>query len=58
MCKQEDTLAQVAEIIAKERVHRVFVVDDHRMLMGAVSLEDILDQMATAWLLPHTNTYL
>jgi CBS domain-containing protein len=40
--KKSATLHQIIDIFAKTQIHRVFVVDDDKHLLGVVSLRDVL----------------
>lgn len=46
-CKHTDPLGSVMEKIVKAEVHRLVVVDQHRKVMGVVSLSDILHFLAS-----------
>lgn len=45
-CKSTDTFAQLLEKIHNNKIHRVYVVNEHYHPIGVVSLKDILDLFA------------
>ncbi|EGG17329.1 hypothetical protein DFA_08324 [Cavenderia fasciculata] len=44
-CKKTDTFKEVLLKVAENKVHRIFVVDDHNTLCGVIGLNDLLEQI-------------
>lgn len=44
-CTQDETLSQVVEKVVKAEVHRIVVVDDEDLVIGMISLSDILSYL-------------
>ncbi len=47
-CKPESTFAEVLEMVALERVHRAYVVDEAGKPVGVVTLTDMLQLVSEA----------
>lgn len=44
-CTQDETLSQVVEKVVKAEVHRIVVVDANKLVVGMISLSDILSYL-------------
>lgn len=44
-CKKDCTLKELIQLLDKEKIHRVYVVDDDGNLEGLITLRDIISRL-------------
>lgn len=45
MCKRDNTMKELINLLDSEKIHRIYVVDDYGNLDGVITLRDIISKL-------------